>query len=88
MRTLIGQIKLYRLLSILFLCTGLFTFILLYLRNIEGRLLDALSEPMTIIMIVFPFIPAVILSILAKSSEKKFLVLKEKQAKKDKQDKA
>lgn len=75
-RELLFQARIYRLLAIIFVFTGIFIFIALYLQNVEGRLLQALSEPATVIMIVFPFVPAIILSILAKSSENKYLSYK------------
>lgn len=65
------------MLAILFVFTGLVIFIALYLQNIEGRLVAALSEPSTVAMIIFPFIPAIVLSVLAKSSENKYLSFKD-----------
>lgn len=76
-RTLLFQARLYRILSIVFMISGLFIFILLYLQNIEGRLADALSEPQTVMIIIFPFVPAFVLSLLAKASENKYLSYKE-----------
>ncbi len=76
-RKFLLQARLYRMLSILFVFTGLIIFISLYLKNIEGRLLEALSEPATVTIIIFPFVPAIVLSVLAKSSEKKYLSIKD-----------
>ena len=72
-KSLLMQARLYRFFSILFVVTGLFIFISIYMRNMEGRLLDALSEPLTVLTMVFPFAPAIVLSLLAKSSENKYL---------------
>jgi hypothetical protein len=66
------EAKFYHFLSILFLGMGLVVFILIYMNRIEGRLLEAFSEPLTIFMIIFPFSPAIVLSWLAKSSEKRY----------------
>ena len=76
-RKLLLQARLYRMLAILFVFTGLVIFIALYLKNVEGRLLASLSEPTTVVMIIFPFVPAIILSLLAKSSENKYLSYKD-----------
>jgi len=67
------QARLYRFLSIIFVLAGLLVFMILYVQNMEGRLMDALREPMTVLMLFFPFAPAIVLSFLAKSSENKYL---------------
>ncbi len=69
------QVRFYRFLALLFLFVGLMIFVVLYLNNIEGRLLEAFTEIHTISIILFPFVPAAILSWLAKSAEKKYLSL-------------
>ena len=68
----LAEARLYRFLAMVFAVTGLIVFIMLYIQNIDGRLLGALMEPLTIFLIIFPFLPAIVLSWLAKTSEKKY----------------
>jgi hypothetical protein len=64
--------KLYRFMSLLFVTLGIFVFCALYIQNVEGRLVEALKDPMTIAIFLLPFVPAAVLTILADSAEKKF----------------
>lgn len=52
---------------------GLIIFSVLYFRLIEGRLQEALSEPRTIAIILMPFLPAVVISIIAERARAKFI---------------
>lgn len=72
--------KLYRFMSLLFVTLGIFIFCALYIQNVEGRLVEALKDPMTVFIFLLPFIPAAVLTMLADSAEKKF----KKMMKKDK----
>lgn len=58
--------------SLLFVTLGIFIFCILYIQNVEGRLVDALKDPFTIIIFLFPFVPAAVLTMLADSAEKKY----------------
>jgi hypothetical protein len=64
--------KLYRFISLLFVTLGIFVFCALYVQNVEGRLVEAIKDPVTIFIFLFPFLPAAVLSILADSAEKKY----------------
>lgn len=64
--------KLYRFTSLLFVTIGIFVFCVMYVQNIEGKLLQALKDPMTISVFLVPFIPAAVLTFLADSAEKKY----------------
>ncbi len=64
--------KLYRFMSLLFVTLGIFIFCALYIQNVEGRLIQALKDPMTIFIFLVPFIPAAVLTVLADGAEKKF----------------
>lgn len=64
--------KLYRFMSLLFVTLGIFVFCALYIQNVEGRLMSALKDPMTISIFLLPFFPAAVLTMLADSAEKKF----------------
>lgn len=64
--------KLYRFMSLLFVTIGIFVFCAMYVKNIEGKLLQALQDPMIITVFLIPFFPAAILSLLADGAEKKY----------------
>ncbi len=64
--------KLYRFMSLVFVTLGVFVFCVLYVQNIEGKLVEALKNPMTIAIFLVPFFPAAVLSFLADSAEKKY----------------
>lgn len=77
------KVKLYRFVSLLFVTLGIFIFCIMYVQNVEGKLIQALRDPMTITVFLVPFIPAAVLTFLADSAEKKYKKLIEKeQAKK------
>ncbi len=64
--------KLYRFMSLLFVTIGIFVFCAMYIQNIEGKLLQALRDPMVITVFLIPFFPAAVLTYLADSAEKKY----------------
>ncbi|OFW89112.1 MAG: hypothetical protein A3J37_06175 [Alphaproteobacteria bacterium RIFCSPHIGHO2_12_FULL_45_9] len=64
--------KLYRFMSLVFVTLGIFVFCALYIQNVEGKLVEALKNPMTIAIFLVPFFPAAVLSFLADSAEKKY----------------
>lgn len=64
--------KLYRFVSLLFITIGIFVFCVMYVQNVEGKLMQALKDPMIISVFLIPFIPAAVLSFLADSAEKKY----------------
>lgn len=70
--------KLYRFMSLLFVTLGIFVFCAMYVQNVEGRLVQALKDPMTISVFLIPFFPAAVLSFLADSCEKKYRNLMQK----------
>lgn len=77
------KVKLYRFVSLLFVTLGIFVFCIMYVQNVEGKLLQALRDPMTITVFLVPFIPAAVLTFLADSAEKKYKKqLEKEQAKK------
>lgn len=71
--------------SLLFITIGIFVFCVMYVQNVEGKLLQALKDPMVITVFLVPFFPAAVLSFLADRSEKKYI--KMLQAQKDAQKK-
>lgn len=77
-REIFRQARVYEIFGSIFALAGFGLFIALYIRNIEGRLFEAIANPSTLLMIVLPFLPAVILVNKAKSLHKKALLLLEK----------
>ncbi|MCM2343923.1 MAG: hypothetical protein NDJ24_05125 [Alphaproteobacteria bacterium] len=74
-RALLMKAKLYRLMALVFAFTGLAVFTVLYIRNIEGQFFEALQHPVTVTIILVPFLPAIVLSILGQRAEKAFWAL-------------
>ncbi|MCB1557919.1 MAG: hypothetical protein KDJ50_03225 [Alphaproteobacteria bacterium] len=70
--------KVYRFTSLLFVTIGIFVFCVLYVKNIDGRLMEALREPYTIFYFLVPFVPGAVLTIMADRAEKKYRALLEK----------
>lgn len=64
--------KLYRFMSLVFVTLGIFIFCALYVQNVEGKLMEALKDPMIITIFLVPFFPAAVLSFLADGAEKKY----------------
>ncbi len=64
--------KVYRFMSLVFVTLGIFIFCALYVQNVEGKLVEALKDPMTIAIFLIPFFPAAVLSFLADGAEKKY----------------
>ncbi len=46
---------------------------ILYIKNIEGRLDEALQEPQTLVMLIVPFLPVVVLSFMAERAQNKLI---------------
>ncbi len=72
---LLVKAKLYRFVSLLFITIGILIFCVMYVENVEGRLFEALKNPMTIAIFLIPFLPAAVLSLMADSAEKKYKAL-------------
>lgn len=71
-RELLLKARIYRFFALAFAFSGLIIFLFLYFQNIDGRLLDALSNLKTIFIILVPFLPAALLTALAARTESKF----------------
>lgn len=48
-------------------------FLVLYFKNVEGRLVEALHNPMTIAVLLLPFLPAIVMTFLAERARSKFI---------------
>lgn len=64
--------KVYRFASLLFVTIGIILFCVMYVKNVDGRLVEALRNPLTIFIFLVPFVPAAVLSFLADRAEKKY----------------
>jgi cytochrome bd-type quinol oxidase subunit 2 len=64
--------KVYRFASLLFVTIGIILFCVMYVKNVDGRLVEALRNPLTIFIFLIPFVPAAVLSFLADRAEKKY----------------
>lgn len=72
--------KFYKAASIVFIVIGLIAFMVLYVANVEGRVMEALKNPVTILFFIIPFLPAIVLSMLSSKNEKKYLKMTEGQS--------
>ncbi len=68
-----------------FVAVGLLIFVQLYLTNVEGRITEALRDPLIIFIFIVPFLPAAVLSLLATRLERKLIaaIKKEESSGKD-----
>lgn len=55
--------------AVVFALVGLVIFIILYMKNMDGKVADALRDPSTILVVLVPFLPAVVLSFMATRAE-------------------
>ncbi len=74
-RSLLIKSRLYRFFALAFALIGIVVFIILYFRNVEGQLFEALMHPSIVAMILIPFLPSIVLSLMAQRLEKKFMRL-------------
>ena len=72
-RELLIKSKLYRTFSLVFVTIGIFLFCYMYVSNVSGRLMDALRDPLTILIFLIPFLPAAVLTWVADKFEKKYM---------------
>ena len=77
-RSLLIRARLYRYIAVAFAFTGLAVFLFMYFTSIEGHLLEAVTHPSIIGAILFPFLPAAVLSFMASRTEAKFYAFLEK----------
>ena len=71
-RSLLIKSRLYRFFALTFALMGVVVFMYLYLVHVEGQLFEALRDPFIIVIIVMPFLPAIVLSLMAQKLERKF----------------
>ncbi|MFP4313568.1 MAG: hypothetical protein ACLFR0_04480 [Alphaproteobacteria bacterium] len=61
----------YKLTAYLFAFAGLFVFVALYLKFVDGQAMNFLTNPVLIIVLFAPFIPAIVLFFAAKKARRK-----------------
>ncbi len=69
-RELLIKAKAYRLFASVFAVVGAVIFLVLYFRFYGGDVLASLRSPSTVLIVLFPFMPAILLSLKAKKAEK------------------
>ena len=72
-RELVLKARLLRLFALIFAIAGLGVFLVLYVQNIEGTFFSALTNPFIITIVIIPFLPAVVLSWIARRVERKYI---------------
>lgn len=72
--------RFYRFLALIFAFLGVLLFAYSFFESSEGGdVLEILHDPVRIVFLIFPFVPAIVLSYMAQSAEKKLQVfLKDK----------
>lgn len=71
-RELVIKARIYRMLALVFAFVGLVIFCIMFLRHVEGSFLSALTNPSVVIMIIFPFLPAAVLSFMANRLDRQY----------------
>lgn len=69
----LAKARLYRLFALIFALTGVFIFVSLYLSNFEGSFFSTMTQPSVVLMLIIPFLPAIVLSWVAARMEKKVI---------------
>lgn len=77
-RSLLMKSRLYRGFALFFTLMGVVLFINMYLTHIDGHFLEAMRSPSMIVMVVIPFLPAIVLSLMAQKAERDFAALKQR----------
>ncbi len=77
-KAMLMQSKLYRMLATIFAVVGFVIFIVLYFEKIDGKLLEAFRQPLLIVAMIIPFLPAIVLSKKADKARQKAFKMVEK----------
>ena len=80
-KMLLIKSKIYKGIAIFFLVVGFAVFLAMYIQESEGDIMQALRNPVTIVMVSFPFLPAVVFSFMSSSLEKKAYALLDREQK-------
>lgn len=71
-RELVIKARIYRVLGLIFALVGLVIFLIMFMRHVEGSFFSSLTNPFVVTMIIFPFLPAAVLSFLARRLEREY----------------
>lgn len=74
-RALLIKSRFYRIFALAFAVMGLVIFAYLYMTHIEGNFSEVLRNPSIIVILLVPFLPAIVLSLLAQKFERQFAKL-------------
>lgn len=72
-RELLLRTRIYRFTALVFAVIGLLIFLYLYFKDISGDVLTALANPAIVAVILFPFLPAAVVSWMAARTRKKLM---------------
>jgi hypothetical protein len=61
----------YKIMAYVFIFIGLFLFIVFYTQFIKGDVFNFIRNPLTIFIVLSPFIPSLVMLLLSKSSSNK-----------------
>ena len=77
-RELVIKSKLYRFFGLMFAGVGVLIFLAIFFQGYGGDIGEAAKEPTFILIVLIPFMPALVLSWVAGATEKKALASLEK----------
>jgi hypothetical protein len=69
-RELLIRAKVYRLFATIFAVAGAIIFLVLYFKFYGADVMEALRSPSSVLLVIFPFLPAILLSLKAKKADK------------------
>ncbi len=69
-RELLMKSKIYGVLGTVFAIFGIIIFLAIYTQYYQGDITKAIRDPFIVIFIIFPFVPAIMLSLKGKRAEK------------------
>ncbi len=84
-KKLLMKTKLYKLFALAFLIVGFLVFVVLYDQSAQGNFLVLLKDPLLIFVLIMPFIPAAVLSIMAGKLEGRLALFFDEYKSSDKQ---
>jgi hypothetical protein len=70
-RKLLMKSKIYRIVASVFACLGLILFAYLHVANSRDGFWESMRDPTLVVLLLFSFFPAIILSLVARKVETK-----------------
>jgi hypothetical protein len=74
-RELLIQAKFFRVSATVFLIMGILVSAVIYFKKIDGDVMEALHNPLLVVSLIIPFLPAAVLAKRADKSHKKLKAL-------------